>query len=179
MKKGFTLSEIMVAIGLIGIFASFSVINLRGGDRERGVRNEAMKVIDGVKKIQTMALAGKSVDGETPRKYIFQLAGCKDCTIFSLVTDSGFLFEPQTSLENAKINVYRINEENIISDNPVSNLDISFSPPRAQPAISSPERPDTVITSVTIRIESDKDRNIARCVSVNAVSGRIDLENCP
>lgn len=163
MKKGFTLSELLVAIALIGIFSAFSVVSLRSGSQLREVRNEAMKVLDGIKKMQTMALAGKSVDGETPQRYVFRLADCAEsCDIFSLVTDAGSAIEPPAALENAVMKISGLD-----------SLEISFSPPRAQPVLSTGEN------EVTIRVESAKDPNAARCVSVNAVSGRIDLSNCP
>ena len=59
--SGFTLIEIIVVIAIIAFFSTFLIIGFRGNEKQRAINNAALSVVDGLKRMQTMAFSGSLV----------------------------------------------------------------------------------------------------------------------
>lgn len=156
MRKhsGFTLIELLVAISIIGIYSSFLIINFRGQGQQRELKAQALLVLDGIKKVQTMALSGAKVSDNNPAVYSFKIKPCSSNCFFELSADNQN-FE-QVNLKNASIDI------------PL-DLQINFQPPRGKMEILGGA------DEATIKLINSTDNS---CVYANAVSGRLEVRNC-
>jgi prepilin-type N-terminal cleavage/methylation domain-containing protein len=171
-KNGFTLIELMVVIAIIGFFSSFLLINFRSNQKVAEVRQQALLVIDLIKRAQTMALSGQTVDGERPVGY-GAVAICPNnddpCLGVIAITDDGENWKMVTGTELSK---------NIILEGDIHLF--AFSGSRANlEIIAIIDGHETIIQDTVLRIENVSDSTIAQCIGANALSGRIDLIDCP
>jgi prepilin-type N-terminal cleavage/methylation domain-containing protein len=68
-NKGFTLLEVMVAIGIMVILLTVVMVNYRDQERRSTLNFEAQKMVSVLKRAQMMALTGKEVNGSRPTGY--------------------------------------------------------------------------------------------------------------
>jgi len=166
-QLGFTLIELIIAIAIVGFFSSFMVVNFRANEKVRTFKNQAMLILDGVKKVQTMALSGTRFNGQLPKAYGFTIDACQpgNCR-FNLVADPGG--------EAEVINLETVNlDERAGIDS--GAVEIFFFPPRAEASIKINGDSEDAVEIKLINV----DENIEPlCVKVNRISGRMDIGSC-
>lgn len=171
-ESGFTLIELVVVIAIIGFFSSFLLINFRSNQKVSEVRQQALLVIDLIKRAQTMALSGQLVEGAKPIGY-GSAAAClvngRPCLGLMVTTNDGENWNVVTQSDFSK---------NIKLVGPIYLF--AFSGSRANLEISAVEGSDLIsVQDAVLRVESVDDASIAQCIGANALSGRIDLIDCP
>lgn len=161
---GFTLIEILIVIALIGIFATFLVVSFNKKEGARELKNNALLVIDGIKRAQTMALSGQKINGAALEAYVFSIETCGGNCHFDLKgrTDGAII-----PIETVGLN------PNVSVSAPAA--EIRFKPPRANMELWG-INPDVILTEYEINIFlsypgiSEKYKIVA-----NRVSGRVDI----
>lgn len=171
--SGFTLIELIVVIAIIGFFSSFLLINFRSNQKVTEVRQQALLVIDLIKRAQTMALSGQTVDGVKPVGYGAAVVcldngnPCQGLVVSTINEEDGWGIVTQSELS-----------KNVMLAGPIYLF--AFSGSRANLEITAFEgSSETVVSEAVLRIENVDDRAIAKCIGANALSGRIDLIECP
>ncbi|MEI6288006.1 MAG: type II secretion system protein [bacterium] len=167
MKKiknnfGFTLAEMMVVIAITGILSSMALINFRTNEKQRQLRDSALLVTDGFKRLQSMALSGDMVGGAMPISYNFYLnpADCSQYILRAKLDEANYIAIGQT--------VKLINSN--IKD--CSNIgEVEIYPPRANMEFLNFPSYD----EISLVVEYNGDGSSARTVKINKVSGRVDL----
>ncbi len=66
MKKGFTIIELLVALGVFVVVTAMVVANFRAGGRSDELRIAAETLISNLRKAQNMSLAGQLTNGVSP-----------------------------------------------------------------------------------------------------------------
>jgi len=66
MKKGFTIIELLVAMGIFVIITGMVVANFRTGSRSDELKIAAETLVSNLRKAQNMALAGQLLNGVSP-----------------------------------------------------------------------------------------------------------------
>lgn len=163
--RGFTLIELLVAIGIFTLLSSFLVVNYRGNETIRTLKNQALEAVAGLQRAQNMSLTGETVGGGSPSSYAFAIADCAaDCaySLSAFFPDNSSLAISQAALKNAAVKTFQ-----------PGGIRIDFSPPRGNMAIS-PGNLNTAAFEIY-------NAQAAYCVKLNSVSGRIDLVSgsCP
>ncbi|MBI5765718.1 type II secretion system protein [Candidatus Falkowbacteria bacterium] len=86
IKHGFTLIETIVVIAIMSIIFAFLFVNFRGRENNRELENNALLVLDGLKRLQTMALAGETINGISPQYYFLKISNCSSgCSNYQLL----------------------------------------------------------------------------------------------
>lgn len=171
-KKGFTLAEMMIVIVIIGIFSSMTVINFRGNEKRRELDNQALLLLDGIKRIQTSSLSGRLIGGQVVSSYIFRISRCSSSCEYELVANvtAGEIVFDTVSLKSASVDIVNGSGTSIGND-----LIINISPPRGSMNIFIDGFP--VPDEVIIQIEHIDDLSIGKKIKVNRISGRMDIVN--
>jgi len=169
---GFTLIEMMIVISIISIFSSMTVINFRANEKSKELDNQALILLDGIKKTQTSALAGKLIDDELPVAYRIEVAPCLSNCSFDLKIEP--LGESLYTLETSELSKSKISivDENVNDIDKVLNINIS--PFRGKMSMFFNGAPTNV---ASIRLEHIDDSSISKLITINAISGRIDISN--
>jgi prepilin-type N-terminal cleavage/methylation domain-containing protein len=174
-KKGFTLAEMMIVIAIIGIFSSMTIVNFRGNEKVREVDNQALLLLDGIKRIQTSSLSGRTIEGDTVSAYRFEINKCfsSGCSysLLASTTPPMIVFDT-VLLELSNIDII----DNAIPTNSIGdNLKVDIFPPRGNMDILI----DGVSgnSEVILKIEHKDDSDIFKKIKINKISGRMDIVN--
>lgn len=62
-RAGFTLLDLIISLGIVGLLFSFVVFNFRAGDSQRNIDDATQKFISDVRSVRLMALGGKQLAG--------------------------------------------------------------------------------------------------------------------
>lgn len=168
--SGFTLIEILIVISIISFFSAFLVVNFRSNEKLKEVKNQALVVVDGLKRVQTMALTGEKVEEIYPLRYIFSINKCSDGNCYYGIKRDDVDRDPFETVD-LKNMVVEIMDGNGRS---VQSLDASFLPPRANIKLLA----GGITEEATIKLIHIKDDNLTRCIKINSISGRIDVLTC-
>jgi len=173
IKNGFTLIELIVVIAIIGFFSSFLLINFRSNQKVSEVRQQALIVVDLIKQAQTMALSGQVVEGIRQVGYgagVICLNNNNPCwglVVSTINEEDGWNIVTQSALS-----------KNVTLAGPIYLF--AFSGSRANLKITAFEgSSETMVDEAVLRVERVDDETITQCISANALSGRIDLIDCP
>lgn len=172
-QNGFTLIELIVVIAIIGFFSSFLLINFRSNQKVSEVRQQALLVVDLIKQAQTMALSGQLVEGVKPIGYGAAVVcldngnPCQGLIVSTVNEEDGWNIVTQSALS-----------KNVTLAGPIYLF--AFSGSRANLKITAFEgSSETMVDEAVLRVERVDDETITQCISANALSGRIDLIDCP
>lgn len=172
-NSGFTLIEIMIVVCIVAFFAAFLVINFRTNEKSRELKNSALMVLDGLKKVQTRSLSGGLVGNVAPVAYDLVIADlflgqdCKTGCIYGRTSDTDFIFLEKINLEDAKI----------ILPTTVNSARVDFEAPRADPKIYFNGTTNEE-TELKLEIKHLKSEIDPLCVLVKSVSGRMEITSC-
>src|SRR3989339_140628 len=162
-RKGFTLIEILVIVAIVGIFSGFLVINFSAGNKIRDVKNAALLVVDGIKRMQTMALAGEVIDGKVPLAY--QASFSSGLSKFNL----DYYISISESEPSSTATIETVELTNAKIELNVSPVNVIFYPPRANMEFRSGA--PSLGHSIKIKVVHINDSSINYCVEVNDISG--------
>lgn len=157
-NKGFTLIEVLFAIAIFSILATFILVNYRKDQDYRDLKIDTMMVYDLIKKAQTMSMANQEINGKNYSKFIVNI---KD-SAGSLRGDVDVI-----PFENLTIKKSKVIEE----------FDAEFSVPRGDMIINKPLRIPNFATT-TIKLINIKNESLYKCIDVSTISGKIDVNNC-
>jgi Tfp pilus assembly protein FimT len=171
MKRGFTIIELLVSLGIFIIITTMVVANFRAGSRGDDLRISAEAMVSNLRKAQNMALAGQPTNDIIPPGgygLYFNLATPDRYVIFADV-NGNLAYDSGEALVDGLVTLPR--EVRITSVSPVIISTVVFKPPK--PTIYINGGPTEAALSVTIKHTSSEQ---TRTVTVNRVSGRIDIE---
>lgn len=171
-RDGFTLIEILIALAVMGILFLLLIINFRQNQNSKDIRNDALLVLDGVKRVQTMSLSGQINNDQSPTSYEFLLTTCS--------LDSGCPYSLNAKIDDTVINTIETvtikNSKLSVVDNSGgaagSQLLIGFKTPRAMAEIKVD---GSSTNDAIIKLEHIKDSGIVRFIKINSISGRMDI----
>ncbi len=157
-KNGFTLIELLIVVAITGIMSSFAVINFSVNSQRRDLANEALKVLDGLKQTQTLALSGQQNNGLVTESYKFKIGACESSACsYNIIASST---PPTTMITQA------------LTKSSISNaVEITFKIPRGD--IISP------ISQTIITISHKNSSSLKSCIKIESVSGKMEIITCP
>jgi prepilin-type N-terminal cleavage/methylation domain-containing protein len=171
MKKGFTIIELLVSLGIFVVVTAMVVTNFRGGSQSDELKIAADTLVSNLRKAQNMALAGEQVGGITPPGgygVYFTLGTPLQYIVFADFNGNQ-KYDLGEDLSDGKI----ILAKNVVITGvrPLANSSVVFKPPK----------PTTYINGGTADnvLEVDLGHSVSgkiRKILVNRVSGRIDVE---
>jgi prepilin-type N-terminal cleavage/methylation domain-containing protein len=166
-QSGFTLIEILIAIAIFSILSSIMILNFRGDNKTKELKNDCQKITDALRQAQTMALSGQQVTNGAgkifiPDAYRFMPvcsgSTCKSLRLVASSSPTSFLI---STIRLDKSEIYGLNI-----------LAINFIPPSADSSILIN---GVATTSVNMKVRHTQNNTLSRCVSYNSISGRIDI----
>ena len=171
MKRGFTIIELLVSLGIFVIITTMVVANFRAGSRSDELKIAADALSSDLRRAQNMALAGQEVNGVTPTGgygVYFDLGEPGHYIIFADANDNQ-KYDVGEDLSDGKIVLAR--DVRITGIQPLVTSSVVFKPPK--PTIYINGDAAESILAVTIKHSlSGKEKKVV----INRVSGRIDVE---
>jgi len=171
-QHGFTLIELLVIIAVIGIMSTIMFVNFRDGQAKTDIREDGFLILDGLKRMQTMSLAGELVEGSIPLEYEFFIdncaSGCSSYTLRGKIDD-----DPLTHIP---IETVDLNYSNLTVAG-VDEATVGLEPPRARININT--NVGSNLPNITFKLTHSLKPSYTVCVKVSKISGRMDLINCP
>ena len=165
------MAELMIAISIIGIFSTLTIINFRGNEKNKEINNQALLLLDGISRMQTSALSGRIIDNKVPTSYLLLVDRClADCSYnLSANTIIGLVSINDVNLKSSIVD--------IIDNSGVSlgdNLKVEILPPRGNIKIYVD---DVILTNneVLIKLTHTDDPSIVKKIRINGISGRLDI----
>ncbi|HNW09427.1 MAG TPA: prepilin-type N-terminal cleavage/methylation domain-containing protein [bacterium] len=175
-QAGFTLAEMMVVLGIIGLMASYVVVNFRRDEKVRALKQTAEAVFSDLKTVQTMALAGSQVQEQYPDSYSFLIKECSGVCSYSLVGNvNGSSLDYQVvNIDNDKIGIAFYDAE--LNNNEGESAEFLFQLPRGNLAIS---RASESVEEIKLIFSHSEVADYQLCLTANKISGRMYLTyNC-
>lgn len=180
MKKGFTIIELLVSIGIFIVVTTMVVANFRAGSRSDELKISAETLVSNLRRAQNMALAGQLTDGVTPPGgygVYFKLADVNRYIIFAdsngnLIYDDGEALGDGTIILPLNVIIEKIKK----SSGPVLSGEVVFKPPKptiyiCKTGVIPCETEDALFVTLKHTLS-----NKTQQVSVSRISGRINVE---
>ena len=171
MKRGFTIIELLVSLGIFIIVTTMVVANFRGGNRSDELKIAAETVASNLRRAQNMALAGELTDGITPPGgygIYFNLATADRYIIFA-DKNGNLAYDAGEALPAGLIAL------------PQGMVITAISPAAASVALFKPPKPTiyinggTVFNLVAVTVKHSLSGQMKKII-LNRISGRIDVE---
>lgn len=181
-SRGFTLIEILVVIAITGVMFAFLVVNFQGNQNVRDIKSDGLLLLDGIKRMQTMALAGSNSAGRSPVYYEFLANVCPLTGCSYSLTGHYLNSTPPPVEEIEQIATVNLKNSKLSVEGGFNNILIDFNMPRAAVIIkvnSVGGVGGVVMPNTTIKLVHVKDSNAFIYVKINAISGRMDISNTP
>jgi prepilin-type N-terminal cleavage/methylation domain-containing protein len=170
-RRGFTIVELLVALGIFVIITAMVVANFRAGSRSDELRIAAETLVSNLRKAQNMSLAGQLINGNSPPGgygVYFKLSDTDRYIIFAdLNGDLGYT--AGEALADGTIILPR--DIRILNIQPTAVSSAIFKPPKPTIYINGATTEATL--SVTLK------HNLSgktRTVTVKRISGQIGAE---
>lgn len=174
-KRGFTLIELLVVMSIMMVLTTIVTIQFRRHDRHQELRYQAQLVQDLLSQAQTRALSGIRIDGLLPASYGVAAGclpdGCKALLIARLPAETTDRILQTVSLPS-EMHFENLNTPTYDGTGGVMAMYVL---PQARLELT--ER-GASSTSVQIKFQHDAAGVDPECLTVNAISGRIDLSTC-
>lgn len=163
-SRGFTMIELMISAAVFVVMFSVMMVGFNRNSQQRTLNDNALLIVDGLRRVQTMALSGSQVTNDfSPDSYYFSLDSClSDCSYKLLAKNGGdelvieeVLLSPELSVTN-------------------DSLLVGFNLPRANMSINSAGE-DVSRTTISLSYDSD---GLERCVSLSTISGKMEITSC-
>ncbi|MFA6422053.1 MAG: prepilin-type N-terminal cleavage/methylation domain-containing protein [Candidatus Buchananbacteria bacterium] len=167
-KKGFTIIEILIAIAIFSILSSVMLVNFRKDQHYRDLKLDASLLEDAIKKTQTLALSGQSIDGKSFEKFVIKSNALNNGEPIFVLGALGY--------DGSMVEIEELPLKNSIIKN-ISNLKIEFDTPRGQARIFI-NNDATSVRTTTVKIQNISNEALAKCVDISSISGRVDVVNC-
>lgn len=171
MKKGFTIIELLVSLGIFIIVTAMVVTNFRGGSRSDELKIAVETIASNLRRAQNMALAGELTDGVTPPGgygIYFNLATSDRYIIFA-DKNGNLAYDANEALPDGIV----VLAKNIVLSGvfPAAASTIIFKPPKPTTYING----GTIDNFLTVTAKHNLSGKIKK-ISANRISGRIDVE---
>jgi prepilin-type N-terminal cleavage/methylation domain-containing protein len=172
LQSGFTLIEMMIVVSIIGIMSAMTIVNFRSNEKEREMDNQALLLLDGIKRMQTSSLSGGLVNGQVPMSYRIVVDKCLSSCSYDLIastTSSLISIGDSIGLPASAVDIVDELEVSI-----GDNLLIEIFPPRGKMVLYI----DGIVSPTNeaiIKLEHIGDSGVVKKVRTNGISGRLDL----
>ena len=165
LQQGFSLPELLVAIAIVGLISTITVVNFRAGQKKDVLNFAADELASNLRGVQVSALSGELVNGEEPRGGYGMnfVSGQNSYTYFANADNVDYVFGE----DDAEIRTYNL-PQGVTLDS--SNLDVVFKQPRPTIFINGAE--EEIEAQIILRHE---DVTETKTIIINRISGRIDV----
>lgn len=171
-SKGFTIFEMLIAVGITVSLAVVLIANFRNFETKTTLFYEAEKVVSVIRNAQIWALTGQLESGTRPAGgYGVRFNQCSsNCSyIFFADRDGDHSYDEGEALLSG---IYLLAGTVVVpSLSQGAVLDIVFEPPQAAIYFNGNPSPDSVDITLQHRISSEQ-----KVIRLNRVSGRINIE---
>jgi Tfp pilus assembly protein FimT len=171
MKRGFTIIELLVSLGIFIIVTAMVVTNFRGGNQSDELKIAAETIASSLRRAQNMALAGELIDEiSPPGGYgVYFNSGNPGQYLIFADKDGNLAYDVGEVLVNGAIDL----ADNIILDDvsPMAASAVIFKPPKPTIYINGGVG-DNVLEVTVKHVLSGKIKKIL----INRISGRVDVE---
>jgi len=169
-QKAFTLTELLVVMGVILLLLAIILPNYRAGERQFALQRSAHKLAQDLRRAQEMAMATKEFRGWTPRGgygIFFKIEDPKNYILFAEISDPpNFQYDG----ESEKVETISLEKGVEIKElSPDSSLNIVFLPPDPTTVI----QPAAFSAKITLSLKDDPAKT--KSVLVNK-AGLIEIE---
>ncbi len=158
--------ELLVAIAIVALLATITVVNFRIGQRRDTLNFAADEAAANLRNAQVAAISGEILNGEAPDGYGLRFVDGEDFYTYFADRDSSYDFSEGDD-------VIRIFEfpENVSLSVDGGELDVAFRPPRPTIYINGEDSSQEASFSLE---HEDIDRQ--KIITINRISGRVDIE---
>ncbi len=166
IQKGFTLTELLVVLAIIGVISTMVFANYRQGEKQFSLQRSSFAVGQNIRNAQNMAMGAVTVGGSVPTGYgiYFDISNPGQYVVFADEGDGLY------GAEDIDIETFQLEAGvNITNLSPASPLSIVFYPPDPSTVILG----NPVTTSCSISLNYDG--GLGKTVSVNKV-GLIEVQ---
>ncbi len=171
MKRGFTIIELLISLGIFIIVTTMVVSNFRGGSRSDELKIAAETVASNLRRAQNMALAGEQFLGMTPLGgygVSFNL-GNPDGYIIFADKNGNFFYDDGEALPGGSISLPL--DIVITGISPAAASAVTFKPPKPTAYING----GTIDNLLAITLKHSLSGKMKKII-LNRISGRIDVE---
>lgn len=171
MKKGFTIIELLVSLGIFVVVTAMVVANFRGGSRSDELRIASEALISNLRKAQNMAFSGQLVNGVNPPGgygVYFKLSEPDRYVIFA-DQDGDFGYTAGEGLIDGTIILPK--DIRISAVGPQANSSVVFKPPKPTIYINGATADATLSVKLVHNLSGK-----TRTVTVKRISGQIGSE---
>lgn len=171
MKRGFTIIELLVSIGIFIVITTMVVANFRAGSRSDELKVAADALGADLGRAQNMALAGQEVNGVTPTGGYGVYFTTNEPSRYIIFVDSNDNQKYDVGEDLAGGKILLPKNVTITSVQPLASSSAVFKPPKPMVYINGGTT-DNMLIVVLKHTLTGKTRKII----LNRISGRIDVE---
>jgi prepilin-type N-terminal cleavage/methylation domain-containing protein len=171
-RKGFTIIELLVAMGIFVVITSMVVANFRTGSQSDELKIAAEALVSNLRKAQNMALAGQLKDGASPPGgygVYFKLADTDRYIIFADLDGRPLDYDVGEALSDGTVILPR--DVRIINVEPTVIASVVFKPPKPTIYINGGTAEATLAVTLKHNLSGQ-----TRRVVVKRISGQIGIE---
>jgi len=179
-QKGFTIIELVVAMGVFLSLFLIVIVNFRSGESVNELRLETQKVASDIRKVQTLALTGSNYNGISMGIGGYGISFYKDDNNYIIFTDNvadGIYVEADDTLMETRTLVPNITSLNF--DPTYDELHIVFQPYSSNVSIYGVDGfGESFLQADTTSLYMTHLRAVSKTgvASITPVSGRVDFE---
>jgi prepilin-type N-terminal cleavage/methylation domain-containing protein len=147
--KGFTLTELLVVIGIISLLTALTFAQYNRGQKSFTLQRSAYKLSQDIRVVQEMAMSAKERSGTVPPRYgiLLDTASPDSYKLFSDINNNGTYQPPDEIIETVYFEKGIEINEIFVWDPPFSKTEVSitFRPPDPSTEIRDPGGPRSIV----------------------------------